>query len=85
MINYENLKKQTINEETDGIDEVIGIPVATNKDGWTLMRFESNLFDSFVCLETVSEMFPDYEFPEDNPGFCYGYYLEKDGDVYYEF
>lgn len=84
MKNYENLKKQIINENTNGIDEVQGIPVATNEEGWTLIRFESNLFDTFVCLETVSEMFPNYEFPEDNTGFCYGYILEKDGEIYYE-
>lgn len=72
----------------DGGDEINGVPVAVNEDGWTLMKFESSLFDSFVCVETICEMFPDYEFPpeasEDNPRFHVGYYLMKDGVMYIE-
>ena len=64
-------------EDAGGMDEINTREVCTNEEGLTLLEYESNIFDSAVCEETIHDLFPEFKDFDKNKG----YFIEWNGRI----
>ena len=67
-------------DDCGGIDTIEGKLVNVNKDGMELYECDLTFFDSPVCIETVCDLFPEYDGVDINKG----YYIMWQGKMIIE-